>query len=117
MNRVQALYDTTTQLDILVSQPVTSENREEVVQSLTALLEVRSGQMEELKPPFTTEENTLGKELLPMNERISKQVQQIFDQLKVDIRTIKKQKQSGKKYINPYASMQTLDGRFLDKRK
>ena len=117
MNRVQALYDTTAQLDTLVSQTVTSENREEVVNSLTALLEVRSGQMEELKPPFTTEENLLGKELLPMNERISKQVQQIFDQLKVDIRTIKKQKQSGKKYINPYASMQTLDGRFLDKRK
>ncbi|MGG1594093.1 flagellar protein FliT [Terribacillus saccharophilus] len=117
MNRVQALYDTTAQLDTLVSQPVTSENREEVVQSLTALLEVRSSQMEELKPPFTTEENNLGKELLPMNKRISKKVQHIFDQLKVDIRTIKKQKQSGKKYINPYASMQTLDGRFLDKRK
>lgn len=117
MNRVQALYDTTAQLDALVSQPVTSENREEVVQSLTALLEVRTGQMEELKPPFTTEENRLGKELLPMNDRISKHVQLIFDQLKIDIRTIKKQKQSGKKYINPYASMQTLDGRFLDKRK
>ncbi len=117
MNRVQALYDTTAQLDTLVSQPVTSENREEVVQSLTALLEVRSGQMEELKPPFTNEENRLGKELLPMNKRISKQIQHIFDQLMVDIRTIKKQKQSGKKYINPYASMQTLDGRFLDKRK
>ncbi|MEC0282200.1 flagellar protein FliT [Terribacillus saccharophilus] len=117
MNRVQALYDTTAQLDTLVSQPVTSENREEIIQSLTALLDVRTIQMEELKPPFTTEENILGKELLPMNDRISKQVQQIFDQLKVDIRTIKKQKQSGKKYINPYASMQTLDGRFLDKRK
>jgi flagellar protein FliT len=117
MNRVQALYDTTAQLDTLVSQPVTAENREEVVQSLTALLEVRSGQLEELKPPFSTEENLLGKELLPMNERISKQVQNIFDQLKTDIRTIKKQKQSGKKYINPYGSMHTLDGRFLDKRK
>jgi flagellar protein FliT len=117
MNRVQALYDTTARLDSLVSQPVTSENREEVVNSLTALLEVRTGQMEELEPPFTTEENLLGKELLPMNERISKHVQGIFDQLKIDIRTIKKQKQSGKKYINPYASMQTLDGRFLDKRK
>lgn len=117
MNRVQALYDTTAQLDTLVNQPVTAENREEVVQSLTALLEVRSGQLEELKPPFTTEENLLGKELLPMNERISKQVQNIFDQLKTDIRTINKQKQSGKKYINPYASMHTLDGRFLDKRK
>ncbi|WP_366247600.1 flagellar protein FliT [Terribacillus aidingensis] len=117
MNRVQALYDTTAQLDTLVSQPVTAENREEVVQSLTALLEVRSGQLEELKPPFSTEENLLGKELLPMNERISKQVQNIFDQLKTDIRTIKKQKQSGKKYINPYGSMHMLDGRFLDKRK
>ncbi|PAE15430.1 flagellar protein FliT [Virgibacillus sp. 7505] len=117
MNRVQALFDTTAQLDTLVSQPVTAENREEIVQSLTALLEVRSGQMEELKPPFSTEENLLGKELLPMNERISKQVQNIFDQLKTDIRTIKKQKQSGKKYINPYGSMHTLDGRFLDKRK
>lgn len=117
MNRVQALYDTTAQLDTLVSQPVTAENREEVIQSLTALLEVRSGQLEELKPPFSTEENLLGKELLPMNERISKQVQNIFDQLKTDIRTIKKQKQSGKKYINPYSSMHTLDGRFLDKRK
>ncbi|SDC12149.1 flagellar protein FliT [Terribacillus halophilus] len=117
MNRVQALYDTTSELDTLVSQMVTAENREEVVHSLTELLDVRSEQMEELKPPFTPEEQQLGKELLPMNERISKHVQRIFDQLKIDIRTIKKQQQSGKKYINPYASMQTLDGRFLDKRK
>ena len=117
MNRVQALYDTTSELDLLVSQIVTAENREEVVHSLTALLNVRSEQMDKLKPPFTPEEKQLGKELLPLNERINKQVQQIFEQLKVDLRTIKKQKQSGKKYINPYASMQTLDGRFLDKRK
>jgi flagellar protein FliT len=117
MNRVQALYDTTVRLDTLVSQQVSSENREEVVQSLTKLMEARDLQMEELKPPFSPEEEQLGKELLPLNERISSHVQQIFDQLKIDIRTIKKQKQSGKKYINPYASMQTLDGRFLDKRK
>ncbi|MFP7492360.1 flagellar protein FliT [Terribacillus sp. 179-K 1B1 HS] len=117
MNRVQALYDTTTELDTLVSQPVTSENREEVVNSLTDLMGIRSEQMEALKPPFSAEEQELGKALLPLNERISKHVQQIFDQLKIDIRTIKKQQQSGTKYINPYASMQTLDGRFLDKRK
>jgi flagellar protein FliT len=117
MNRVQALYDTTVRLDTLVSQRVTAENREEVVQSLTELMEVRSQQMEELQAPFSSEEEKLGKALLPLNERISSHVQQIFDQLKVDMRTIKKQKQSGKKYINPYASMQTLDGRFLDKRK
>jgi flagellar protein FliT len=117
MNRVQALYNTTVELDTLVSQQVTTENREDVVQTLTVLMEARSQQMEELKPPFSPEEEQLGKELLPLNERISSHVQQIFDQLKVDMRIIKKQKQSGKKYINPYASMQTLDGRFLDKRK
>ncbi|MFP7170858.1 flagellar protein FliT [Terribacillus sp. 7520-G] len=117
MNRVQALYDTTSELDVLVSQPVTAENREEVVHSLTELLGIRSEQMDELKPPFTNEEKQLGKALLPMNERISKHVQQIFEQLKMDIRMINKQKQSGKKYINPYASMHTFDGRFLDKRK
>ncbi|QXE00946.1 flagellar protein FliT [Terribacillus sp. DMT04] len=117
MNRVQALYDTTLQLDTLVSQQVTAENREEVVQSLTKLMEVRSQQMEGLQAPFSPEEEKLGKALLPLNERISSQVEQIFEQLKIDMRTIKKQKQSGKKYINPYASMQTLDGRFLDKRK
>jgi flagellar protein FliT len=117
MNRVQALYDTTLELDTLVSQQVTTENREVVVQSLTELMKARSQQMEELQPPFSPEEEKLGKALLPLNERISSHVQQIFDQLKVDMRIIKKQKQSGKKYINPYASMQTLDGRFLDKRK
>lgn len=117
MNRVQALYDTTSELDVLVSQPVTAENREEVVHSLTELLGIRSEQMDELKPPFTNEEKQLGKALLPMNERISKHVQRIFEQLKMDIRMINKQKQSGKKYINPYASMHTFDGRFLDKRK
>jgi flagellar protein FliT len=117
MNRVQALYDTTLELDTLVSQQVTTENREVVVQSLTELMKARSQQMEELQPPFSPEEEKLGRALLPLNERISSSVQQIFDQLKIDMRTIKKQKQSGKKYINPYASMQTLDGRFLDKRK
>ncbi|SNZ05182.1 flagellar protein FliT [Terribacillus aidingensis] len=117
MNRVQALYNTTVELDTLVSQHVTTENREDVVQTLTVLMKARSQQMEELQPPFSAEEEKLGKALLPLNERISSHVQQIFDQLKLDMRTIKKQKQSGKKYINPYASMQTLDGRFLDKRK
>jgi flagellar protein FliT len=116
MNRVQALYNTTLQLNTLVSKQVTAENREEIVQTITKLMETRSGQMEELKPPFSEEEEKLGKALLPLNERITQQVQQIFNQLKEDMRTIKKQKQSGKKYINPYASMQTLDGRFLDKR-
>lgn len=117
MNRVEKVYDVTVQLKEILDQEVTSNIRESVIQQINELLEHRGSYLEELTPPYSDEEKNLGNKLIPINQSIEKQLQELFQQLKVEMKQFNKQKKSNQTYRNPYKDVQTMDGMFLDKKK
>lgn len=117
MNRVQAIYDITIRIQELLKAEITPQNRPKVIEDVNSLLEQRGSQMESISEPFTKDELELGKKLLPLNEQIQRTMDQLFNGLKSEMKAVKKQKNSNRKYTNPYEKVQTVDGMFMDKRK
>lgn len=117
MNRVQPIYDVTVIIQDLLNREITPQNRPKVIEEVNSLLKQRGLQMESISEPFTKEELELGKKLLPLNEQIQYKMELLFNGLKSEMREVKKQKNSNRKYMNPYEKVQTIDGMFMDKRK
>lgn len=117
MNRLEALYQVTAELQELLEQEITAKNREQVILQVDLLVEKRGKYMEALEPPYTDEEIQLGQQLIPMNEQIQQLMNELFADLKTEMKQVKKQKKSNRSYVNPYKNVQALDGRFLDSKK
>ena len=117
MNRIQVIYDITIQLKEIVDQPITGKTREATIEKLNKVIMKKGVQMEKIKPPFSDEEHQLSKALLPLNEDVQNKMQIIFADLKTEMKQIKQQKKSNQSYTNPYKSVQTMDGMFMDQKK
>lgn len=117
MNRVQPIYDITLKMQQLLATDITSNDRESVIEEISSLLIQRGRYMEEAKEPFTKEELEMGKVLLPLNKEVQEKMDLLFRGLKLEMKQVKKQKNSNRQYTNPYDKVQTMDGMFMDKRK
>lgn len=117
MNRLQQTYEITLQLASVLDQDITPQNREAIIFEVHELIEARAVSMEQLQPPFSEEETKIGKALVTMNSTIQAQLEQLFSELKEEMRQVKKQKKSNRNYTNPYKSVQALDGMFLDSKQ
>lgn len=117
MNRLAALYDVTQQLDNILARPIQSKNREAIIYQVNELIEQRGNHLLEITPPFTDEENRIGKEVVILNEHIQKQMHVLFNELKQEMKQVKKQKRSNQTYTNPYEKVETMDGMFMDSKK
>ncbi|WP_047980828.1 flagellar protein FliT [Ornithinibacillus contaminans] len=117
MNRVEPIYEMTVQIEQLLNSEINSSTRPEVITEINSLLQKREKAMLQATEPFSNEELALGKKLLPLNEQIQKKMEMLFTGLKTEMKQIKKQKNSNRKYVNPYENIQTIDGMFMDKKK
>ncbi|RDW16523.1 flagellar protein FliT [Oceanobacillus arenosus] len=117
MNRLQPIYDLTVELKNLLDKPVSAKSREAVITDLNRLLIRRGVEMENLSPPFSTEEQSLGEKLVPINQAVQKKMQVMFSGLKTEMKQVKQQKKSNQSYTNPYRSVQAMDGMFMDRKK
>ncbi|WP_373893377.1 flagellar protein FliT [Virgibacillus natechei] len=117
MNRLQSLYDVSLQLKNVLDQDITAKNRGSVIEKVNELVEKRGKFMNDLTEPYTGEEKRLGQELVPLNEEIQVAMNQLFNQLKVEMKQVKKQEKSNRRYIKPYENVQAMDGMFMDSKK
>ncbi|RLL46652.1 flagellar protein FliT [Oceanobacillus piezotolerans] len=117
MNRIKPIFELTKQMKAILDQTMTAKNREEMINKVNNLLEQRGMEMESINPPYTEDEKQLGKELLHLNEGVQRQIEAAFLELKKEMKQVKRQKASNKKYLNPYQNVQIMDGRYLDKKK
>lgn len=117
MNRLTALYRVTQELQNLVSQDITSDNREQVIAKTRQLIDQRGNELQEIFPPYSDAEKELGEKILILNEHIQVKLNQLFDNLKKEMKQVKQQKKSNQSYINPYENLQSKDGVFMDRKK
>lgn len=117
MNRLSKLYDVTKQLEKVLEAQDASSDREVVIAEVNELIEQRDTNLKDIYPPFTEEEQKSGKEIVVLNEKIKKAMNQLFEELKADMREVKQQKESNRKYIHPYRNVKSTDGMFLDSKQ
>lgn len=113
---MQSCYHLTQQLFHHVQTKPLRTQREEWIQNLLVLLDQREQVLKSLNPPFTAEEETLGKQIMEWNQAIQQALKEIQLEIKRSIQGIHNKKQNIQKYIHPYGSL-PIDGVFYDKRK
>ncbi|TFJ93308.1 flagellar protein FliT [Lentibacillus salicampi] len=114
MNDLRTLLDVTKQLDNLLDEAVHAKNRDAIIEQVNHLIETRGKHLNAIDPPFTEEERKLGESLVVLNEQIQDKLNQLFNDLKLEMKQMKKQKKSNRSYINPYENVKTADGVFMD---
>ncbi|WP_433744766.1 flagellar protein FliT [Falsibacillus pallidus] len=90
-------------------------SREETIAEVEKLLLERESLLPEVVPPFSPEEEKMGKQMLVWNEAISEKLLLIKRLINKDINGLEKKKTTAKRYTNPYENM-NFDGMFYDKR-
>ncbi|MGM8364593.1 flagellar protein FliT [Virgibacillus sp. W0181] len=117
MNQLEHLYNLTIKLENILEQPVTINTRDEVIAAANQLINERAVYIEQMKPPYTEQEEQIGKQIIASNEKIKLKMNNLFDELKQDMKQVKKQKKSNRTYINPYGKLQTTDGMYMDSKQ
>lgn len=117
MNRLEKLYEVTLQLNDVISETVPPKSREEVIQKINQLIDERAIIMEKVTPPYSEDEKQIGKKIVDLNETIKEKMNQLFVELKADIKSVKKRKESNRSYINPYGRLKTTDGMYVDSKQ
>lgn len=117
MKELNELYKVTVALFTILNKEITNQNREETITEVNRLIDEREKVMVNITPPFSKEEQEVGKEIVTLNKEIEKKLEQIFSQLKSEMKQIQQQKKSNRSYINPYGTPQTLDGMYVDSKK
>ena len=95
---------------------VTTENRDSTIEKIEKLLEERQSFLSTIKPPFTTDEQSLGKQMMAWNQEIDRKLVLLRTEIKRDMNGLSRKKNSVQKYANPYENLQ-YDGMFYDKKK
>ncbi|GIO23879.1 flagellar protein FliT [Oceanobacillus sp. J11TS1] len=117
MNRLLPIYQLTESMKLLLLQDITLNNREEIIRLFHEKMEERGKLLEAMVPPYTEEEDELGRIVVQMNQEIEKKMNRLFMDLKNEMKQVQQQKKSTTSYSNPYKNVQGLDGMFLDQKK
>src|SRR5699024_11196033 len=114
MNKLQTLLDITKQLDQVLEEDAHTKNRDEVIERVNELIEKRGKLLETINPPFSDNEQKLGKNIVAHNKQIQGKLNQLFNDLKLEMKQVKKQKKTNRSYMNPYENVKIADGMFMD---
>jgi flagellar protein FliT len=113
---VSELYSVTKELYELLEQPTSKEKRDETIEAIQRLLSQRDELIQQLRPPYSEEEQELGMQMVSLNEAIAEKLQQLKQQIQQDLKAIKQKKMANQNYMNPYQSL-AIDGMFYDKKR
>jgi len=113
MDKINQLYEITLRLYNFLDNFPDKDHREEYIVSLNQVLDERAEIIRLLPKEFTDEEIKLGLEINKLNHEIGIKLDNLFAEIKMDLRNIKRTQQVNDKYNQNYS----FDGMFFDKRK
>ncbi|WP_018660725.1 flagellar protein FliT [Heyndrickxia acidiproducens] len=91
------------------------QTRAELIRKVTKQLNLREALLPAIQPPFSAEEQLLGKKLVTLDRQLKPLLEKMKQDIQQDLKKVVKKKASMKQYINPYQSLQLNDGRFYDR--
>ncbi|UOQ45735.1 flagellar protein FliT [Halobacillus salinarum] len=110
-------YGLTLKLELTLNENVTRGNRSEIIERVNDILDERSILMKELAQVQSAEERDMKEQVLAKEPELTARLDVLFRELKTEMRNVKKTKSSNQRYTNPYRSVSSYDGMFLDHRK
>ncbi|MCA1021264.1 flagellar protein FliT [Halobacillus litoralis] len=113
----QAFLTRTKELEEMFHQSSSSMTRSQRMERIEDLLEQRQALLSKLPQPSTDEEKAIVQEVKKRDLVINQKMEFLLMDLKNQMRNNKKQKSSKQRYINPYQSVSTYDGMYLDHKK
>lgn len=116
MQAVQVVYELTMHMLHLLQKRHQVE-RHDVIEQLTHFIEKREQVLRKLSPPYSQDEIKIGRKIISLNKTIEQEMNALFTELKQDMKQTKRQRKSTQSYVNPYRSVQTIDGMFMDQKK
>ncbi|MFB5166843.1 flagellar protein FliT [Parageobacillus toebii] len=117
MSVVTALFHVTKELRDLVCAPVSSEKREETIETIERLLAQRDELLRELRPPYSGEEQRLGRQIVQWNQEIEEHLRELKRQIQRDFAMVREKRRANTHYTNPYEQSLAMDGMFYDKKR
>src|SRR5690625_4418370 len=115
MNRVLAVYEQTEKmLQLLESLKSKETERNDTIAEIDKLIHKRERLIAELKAPYTNEEMATGRKIIVLNEQVEKEMNLLFNEIKLDMKKVNQSKGPNYSYLNPYGNIKTTDGMYVD---
>lgn len=117
MGVVHDVWRVTKELLEATALPWPSEDREERLRTVDRLLQERQELLWKLRPPYSEEEQRLGREIVAWNREIEARLRQVRDEIGSDLRITEAKRQANARYVHPYEQPLSFDGMFYDERR
>ncbi|GAB6891055.1 MULTISPECIES: flagellar protein FliT [Geobacillus] len=117
MGVVHDVWRVTKELLEATALPWPSEEREERLRTVDRLLRERQELLWKLRPPYSEEEQRLGREIIAWNEEIERRLHRVGDEIRNDLRMAGAKRQANARYVHPYEQPLSIDGMFYDKKR
>lgn len=114
MTSLQQFNEITLKLLNLLSNS-SEMDRDEKINKMNEFLDQRESLMESICPPFSEDEQRIGKQLVQLNQQVNELLKLQKLEIQRDIKDLNVKKNSTNKYANPYENLST-DGMFYDKK-
>lgn len=117
MNVIEdCLHLTQSIYEVLLDDCVNEEKRDERLTRLQTLLDRREEILPLIRDPFTLDEQTMGNEILRLNNLIQSAMVQNRNEIQNKITRLQASKSTVKKYVDPFGQV-NKDGTFYDRVK
>lgn len=113
VNRVEPVFRLTLQL--IEALENSNADRDVKIQRVQELLAKREVAMDALAEPYLEDEMAMGMQLVELNGKLTRLMEQEKGRIQKDIRSLNVKKETHRKYVNPYQGM-AIDGVFYDKK-
>ncbi|AWO74751.1 flagellar protein FliT [Geobacillus thermoleovorans] len=114
---VREVWQLTRELLEATALPWPAEEREARLVQVDELLRRREEWLRELRPPYSEEEQRLGREIVAWNREIEARLRQVRDEIGSDLRITEAKRQANACYVHPYEQPLSIDGMFYDKKR
>ncbi|ATA61424.1 flagellar protein FliT [Geobacillus stearothermophilus] len=114
---VREVWQLTRELLEATALPWPAEEREARLVQVDELLRRREEWLRELRPPYSEEEQRLGREIIAWNEEIERRLHRVGDEIRNDLRMAGAKRQANARYVHPYEQPLSFDGMFYDKKR
>ena len=118
MEIVQQLLQVSAKLYQHLANIPVDEKRDAFIEKIHTLLDERGMLIEKLqREKFTVDAtNKSHNTLVQLDKGIRERLDMVMKSIQSDLKDLQNAKKNEKKYMNPYASVQVMDGRYYDKK-
>ncbi|RTQ94277.1 flagellar protein FliT [Lysinibacillus telephonicus] len=119
MENIQQLLQISAKLFKHLSEIPKGEERSEYIEKINLMLDERGVIIKKLRlEGFVIEDNNkLHETLAQLDKGIRERLDTVMQAVKQDMKDLQNSKKNEKRYMNPYSSVQVMDGMYYDKKK